>query len=74
MGQLVGLRELMESTLQEEAKHVVKATAKLIMSRLHHRGPSIPNNDIFEAITMAESKAVVAFDIAKVFNLMERRN
>ena len=73
--QLLGVEKVMKEFADAEGKAVVEATSSLILSRLHHRFPSVPLDFVFEAIPsaedQAEAEAVVASRATGIAALMK---
>ena len=73
--QLLGMEKVMKEFADAEGKAVAEATSSLILSRLHHRFPSVPLDFVFEAIPSAEdqaaAEAAVASRAAGIAALME---
>ena len=76
-GQLAELREAFEDTLSREGKQVAETVATHILSRLHHRDPSLPVDAIFTRITpqadRERAEAAVASHVAELVRRMARQ-
>lgn len=58
VGQLAGLKEALDATLDDEGRQVGSFVARRILSRLHHQDPNLPLDVIFQRITSAMARAV----------------
>ena len=76
-GQLTGLKEWLDETLEQEGRQFGTFVASRLLSRLHHRDPSFPVDAVHEKISPAtareDAEAAVASHVARIVAKLRRQ-